>query len=323
MRALITGITGQDGSYLAEFLLREGYEVHGISRQVDGLKELRKQPGWSGNEKRLTVHCADYAIGSDFAEIVRHVAPTEVYHLAAHSFVGQVGGEATILDANVIATHRILQATHEHAPRCRFFLAGSSEMFGDAKEVPQTEDTAFQPVNIYGLSKVAAYHLMCYYRESHGLHACCGILFNHESPRRGAQFVSRKITSTVASIKLGLTNELRLGNLDTRKDWGDARDYVQGMRLILGAPEPRDYILATGILHSVQDIVELAFRYVGLNWKDHVVSVPELRRKATTNPLVGNASRAKKELGWSAQRNFESLLEEMIATDVHKASKAE
>src|SRR3989344_8433187 len=264
-RALITGITGQDGSYLAEFLLSKGYEVHGIVRRV--AMEDPEHRLWRIKHfmKDLKLHAASLESFPSIYRVMRQVNPDECYHLAAQSFVSySFEDEFSTLNTNINGTHYMLSAVKEQAPKCRFYFAASSEMFGKVEQVPQTEKTRFHPRSSYGISKVAGYDLTRNYREAYDLHASSGILYNHESPRRGFEFVTRKITSHAAKIKLGLAKELQLGNLEAKRDWGHARDYVQAMWLMLQQPRPDDYVVATGETHSVREFCDLAFGHVGL-----------------------------------------------------------
>ena len=315
-RALITGITGQDGSYLSELLLSHGYEVHGIVRRValedpdhrlSRLREIRP---------RLVLHAASLESYGSIHRVVREVQPTECYHLAAQSFVSySFDDEFSTLNANINGTHYLLAAIKEMAPACRFYFAGSSEMFGAADEVPQNERTRFHPRSSYGISKVAGFDLTRNYREAYRMHASSGILFNHESPRRGFEFVTRKITSGVARIAAGKASELRLGNLEARRDWGHAQEYVQAMWLMLQQPEPDDYVVATGVCHSVREFVELAFGLAGLDYRDYVVPDPQLFRPAEVNVLMGDASKAHRVLGWRPAIGFPELVRQMVDED--------
>ena len=312
-RALVTGITGQDGSYLAELLVGLGYEVHGLLRPQNGRGVLDQVPGLSGN---ITCHEACVEDFDAVAAVTSDVHPDECYHLAAQTFIGtNYTNEFATLRTNATGTHHVLASLREHAPQCRLFVAGSSEMFGDVHESPQTETTQFQPRTIYGVSKLTGYHLMRLYREADGLFACCGILYNHESPRRGRHFVTRKITSSAVRIRAGLQSELRLGNLDALRDWGHARDYVYAMWLMLQQSRPDDYILATGIATSVRRFAEVAFQYVGLDWKDYVISDPQFYRPAEVYPLIGSSEKALRQLGWAPRYSFEALVQEMVACD--------
>src|SRR5437762_6589203 len=271
-KALITGITGQDGSYLAELLIEQGYEVHGIVRRVaieDPEHRLWRIKHLDG---QIALHPASLESYPSLFHVMTRVQPDEIYHLAAQSFVSySFDDEFSTLNANINGTHYLLAAAKNIVPRCRFYFAGSSEMFGKADEVPQTEHTQFHPRSTYGISKVAGFELTRNYREAYGMHASSGILFNHESPRRGFEFVTRKITSGAARIAAGKSKELRLGNLDAKRDWGHAREYVQAMWLMLQQAEPDDYVIATGQTHTVREFAEVAFSYVGLNYREYVV----------------------------------------------------
>src|SRR5205809_4978367 len=264
--ALITGITGQDGSYLAEFLLAKGYDVHGIVRRVALHDPEHRLSRILGIRNQIQLHAASMESYASLHQVVESVRPSECYHLAAQSFVSySFDDEFSTLNTNINGTHYLLAALKNLAPKCRFYFAGSSEMFGKAEEVPQRETTKFHPRSSYGISKVAGYELTRNYREAYGMHASCGILFNHESPRRGFEFVTRKITSHVAKIKLGLAKDLKLGNLDAYRDWGHAQEYVRAMWLMLQQDEPDDFVIATGKTHSVREFLEMAFGHVGLD----------------------------------------------------------
>lgn len=316
MRALITGITGQDGSYLAEFLLAKDYEVHGIVRRValeDPEHRLARLDGFLDSVK---LHAASLESYASIHQVVSKVSPHECYHLAAQSFVSySFDDEFSTLNTNINGTHFLLAAIRNITPHCRFYFAGSSEMFGKAEEVPQTELTRFHPRSAYGISKVAGFDLTRNYREAYAMHASNGILFNHESPRRGYEFVTRKITSTVARILAGKTDELRLGNLDAKRDWGHAREYIRAMWLMLQQPRPDDYVVATGETHTVREFVELAFDYAGLDYRKYIAVDPELFRPAEVNLLLGDASKARRVLGWSHEIGFHELVREMVETD--------
>ena len=293
-KALITGITGQDGSYLTELLLSKGYEVHGIVRRV--ALEDPTQRLWRIrhllNHERVTLHAASLESYASLLHVVDAVIPDECYHLAAQSFVSYSFEDAfSTLSTNINGTHFVLSALKERAPHCRFYFAASSEMFGNAKAVPQNEFTPFYPRSPYGISKVTGFDLTRHYREAYNVYALSGILFNHESPRRGLEFVTRKVTNTVIQIKMGLTHELRLGNLEARRDWGYAADYVKAMWLMLQQDTPEDYVIATGETHTVLELVELAFRYAELDWKDYVIVDETLYRPAEIYELRGDCSR--------------------------------
>jgi len=315
-RALITGITGQDGSYLAELLLDKGYEVHGIVRRVALEDPEHRLTRILPLLDRLKLHAASLESFASLHRVVAQLQPDECYHLAAQSFVTySFEDEFSTLNSNINGTHYALAAVRDSAPHCRFYFAGSSEMFGQAVEVPQSEATPFQPRSAYGISKVAGFHLTRNYRETYGLFACNGILFNHESPRRGYEFVTRKITSGVARILAGKAKTLSLGNLDAKRDWGHAREYVKAMWYMLQQPAPGDYVIATGKAHSVRELAELAFGLVGLDYRNCVVSDPSLHRPSEVNELVGDARLAKEMLGWSPKVSFEELVREMVQAD--------
>ncbi|MEN6607508.1 MAG: GDP-mannose 4,6-dehydratase [Bryobacteraceae bacterium] len=324
-RALITGITGQDGSYLAELLLAKGYEVHGIVRRValeDPEHRLsRLQPIFD----RLRIHAGSLESYASIHQVIEKVKPEECYHLAAQSFVSySFDDEFSTLNANINGTHFLLAALKHISPECRFYFAGSSEMFGSAEEVPQNERTRFHPRSTYGISKVAGFDLTRNYREAYKMHCSNGILFNHESPRRGFEFVTRKITSGAARIRAGKATELRLGNLEAKRDWGHAREYVEAMWRMLQQPEPDDYVVATGETHSVREFAELAFAYAGLDYRDYVTPDPDLYRPAEVTVLMGDASKASEKLGWRHRIGFQELVREMVEADcrVHGAPLA-
>lgn len=315
-RALITGITGQDGSYLAELLVSKGYEVHGIVRRVALEDPEHRLTRLSAVRDRIIFHAASLESYASIYQVVATVSPHECYHLAAQSFVSySFDDEFSTLNANINGTHFMLAALKNAAPHCRFYFAGSSEMFGKAEQVPQSETTPFHPRSSYGISKVCGFELTRNYREAYDLHASSGILFNHESPRRGYEFVTRKITSGLARILAGKSKELKLGNPDAKRDWGHASDYVRAMWLMLQQPEPDDYVIATGETHSVREFVEMAFSYVGLDYCQFVVTDPTLFRPAEVNILLGDAAKAKAKLGWTHHANFEDLVREMVDAD--------
>ncbi|WP_447973260.1 GDP-mannose 4,6-dehydratase [Nitrospira sp. Kam-Ns4a] len=316
-RALITGITGQDGSYLAELLLEKGYEVHGIVRRVAIEDPEHRLWRILHLRDRLRLHAASMESLPSIYRVFQAVKPDECYHLAAQSFVTySFEDEFSTLNANINGTHYVLAALRDCAPDCRFYFAASSEMFGKVAQVPQNEATPFHPRSAYGISKVAGFHLTRNYREAYGIKAACGILYNHESPRRGFEFVTRKITSHAARIKLGLAKELRLGNLNARRDWGHARDYVRAMWLMLQQDEPEDYVIATGEQHSVREFAEAAFACVGLDYRDYVVVDPQLIRPAEVETLLGDATKARQRLGWTCQVKFQTLVQEMVEADL-------
>jgi GDPmannose 4,6-dehydratase len=317
--ALITGITGQDGSYLAELLLEQGYKVHGIVRRV--ALEDPDHRLWRIRHltRDIELHPASLESFASIYRVVRSVAPDECYHLAAQSFVSySFEDEFSTLNTNISGTHYVLAALHDLVPDCRFYFAGSSEMFGRADEVPQTERTRFHPRSSYGISKVAGFELTRNYREAYGLHASSGILYNHESPRRGYEFVTRKITYHAARIKAGLETKLSLGNLEAKRDWGHAREYVTVMWRMLQQPTPGDYVVATGETHSVREFAELAFSFLGLDYKNHVDIDAKLVRPAEVDILQGDSSRARQDLGWSNKISFRELVREMVNADLEK-----
>jgi GDPmannose 4,6-dehydratase len=321
-KALITGITGQDGSYLAELLLREGYEVHGIVRRV-AIEDPRARM-WRIRHilDRLFIHSASMESYASIFNIVSEVKPDECYHLAAQSYVSySFEDEFSTINTNLNGTHYVLSAVKRLAPECKFYFAGSSEMFGKVSETPQNEKTPFHPRSPYGISKMAGFELTRNYREAYGLFALSGILFNHESPRRGAEFVTRKISSGAVKIKLGIEKEIRLGNLEAKRDWGHARDYVKAMWLMLQQDEPEDYVIATGKSHSVLAFLEHAFSYLNLDFNDYLVMDKKLYRPSEINILQGDASKARKNLGWSPAISFEELVREMVDSDLEWYSK--
>ena len=315
--ALITGITGQDGSYLAELLLEKGYSVHGIVRRV--AIEDPEHRLWRIRHilADLELHSASLESFASVHRVMRTVQPGECYHLASQSFVSySFEDEFSTLNTNINGTHYMLAALQDIVPSCRFYFAGSSEMFGHVEEVPQNERTRFHPRSAYGISKVAGYDLTRNYREVYGLHASSGILFNHESPRRGYEFVTRKITSHIARIKLGLCHELLLGNLDAKRDWGHAAEYVKAMWLMLQQPEPGDYVVATGETHSVREFAELAFAHVGLDYREYVRTEQKFFRPAEVEVLQGDNRRARNILGWANKIDFRRLVQEMVEEDM-------
>jgi len=311
--ALITGVTGQDGSYLAEFLLEKGYCVHGMIRRSSSERMERIEHILD----RITIVHGDLTDLASLIHLVKIARPDEVYNLAAQSFV-PTSWEEPVLTSHVTAlgvTNR-LESIRVVDTNIRFYQASSSEMFGKVRQVPQNEQTPFYPRSPYGVAKVYGHWITVNYRESYGLHASSGILFNHESPRRGKEFVTRKVTDAVAQIKLGLKDSLHLGNLMARRDWGFAGDYVRAMWLMLQQEEPSDFVVATGVNHTVQEMVEIAFGHVGLDWRKHVVSDPDLQRPAEVDSLVGDASKAQRELGWTSSVSFRDLIEMMVDSDL-------
>ena len=323
-RALITGMTGQDGSYLAELLLGHGYEVHGLVRRVALEDPQRRFTRISHLLDRIQLHPASLeSYPSLFAVISRHNFD-ECYHLAAQSFVAESFSDGfSTMNTNINGTHYMLAALRELQPKCRFYFAGSSEMFGLAPETPQRESTPFHPRSPYGISKVAGFHLTRNYREAFGMFAVSGILFNHEGPRRGFEFVTRKITSTVARIKAGLATELRLGNLDARRDWGHSQDYVRAMHLMLQQDTPDDFVVASGESHLVREFCELAFAEAGLDYREYVRVDERFYRPAEVESLIGDATKARKVLGWEPTFSFPELVREMVRADMAAVSQVE
>lgn len=315
-KALITGITGQDGSYLAEFLVEKGYEVHGIVRRVAFEDPERRLARLSAVRDRIVLHAGSLESYASVFEVVSRVKPDECYHLAAQSFVSySFDDEFSTFNTNINGTHYLLSSIKTAAPNCRFYFAGSSEMFGQADTVPQNENTRFHPRSSYGISKVCGFELTRNYRETYNVHANNGILFNHESPRRGFEFVTRKVTAGVAEILAGKKEELRLGNLDAKRDWGHAREYVAMMWVMLQQPEPGDFVVATGEAHSVREFVEAAFSVVDLDYEKYVVIDPALYRPSEVNMLLGDSSRARERLGWRPKIKFDQLVREMVLHD--------
>ncbi len=318
-KALITGITGQDGSYLAELLLEKGYKVYGLKRRTatptsENIKEFQNEIEFiSGDLRDLT----------SLTEAVQLAKPDEVYNLAAQSFVGDswrqpiYTGEVTGLGVT-----NILEAIRHAKSDAKFYQASSSEMFGKVQETPQKESTPFYPRSPYGVAKAYGHWITVNYRESYEMFTCSGILFNHESPRRGLEFVTRKVTDAVAKIKLGMQKELHLGNLDAKRDWGFAGDYVKAMWLMLQQDNPDDYVIATGETHTVKELVDISFNHVGLNWQDHVVIDPKFIRPAEVDLLLGDPSKAKRELGWEPEVSFKQLIEMMVDSDLENYTKS-
>ncbi len=316
-RALITGITGQDGSYLAEHLLANGYEVFGIVRRVAFEDPEHRMWRLAGIVDDLNLEGASMESYASIFKVIGRVKPHEVYHLAAQSFVSySFEDEFSTMGTNINGTHFVLSAIRELCPDSRFYFAGSSEMFGRVRETPQNEKTPFHPRSAYGISKVAGFDLTRNYREAYGLHASSGILYNHESPRRGHEFVTRKITRGVARIKAGEMNELRLGNLEAKRDWGHAADYVKAMWLMLQQDKPDDYVISTGECHTVREFVEIAFDEAGLDYRDYVVVDEKFFRPAEVDILLGDSSRARDVLGWEYKRSFRDLVCEMTRADL-------
>ncbi len=310
-RALITGITGQDGSYLAELLLGLGYEVHGLVRQTN-LENPR-----NGGDERCVLHVLSLDSFPGLYRLISTVQFDECYHLGAVSFVGErIADGFHTLFANTSGTHFLLSALYDLQPKCRFYFAGSSEMFGRPKTSPQHEETPFLPRNAYGISKVTSHHLVRNYREQHGMFCATGILYNHESPRRRPEFVTRKITRAVARIAQGKQEKLELGNLDAVRDWGYAPDYVRAMHLMLNHEQPEDFVVASGVLHSVRDFCEAAFSCVGLDWSKYVSSNAKFFRIEDQVPLLGDPTKIRTVLDWQPSRTFEEVVREMVESDM-------
>ena len=314
-KALITGITGQDGSYLAEFLLGKGYGVYGMVRRASFQRFDRIQHILD----RVEIIEGDLTDQSSLDDAMKTIAPDEVYNLASQSFV-PTSWNQPVLTADVTGTGvtRMLEAIRKHKPDSKFYQASTSEMFGKVRETPQSETTPFYPRSPYGVAKVYAHWITINYRESYNIFACSGICFNHESPRRGLEFISRKVTDGVARIKLGLADQLKLGNLEARRDWGFAKDFVEAMWLMLQQDQPEDYVIATGVSHSVRDLVDTAFDYVGLPTEPYVVIDPKLFRPAEVDILVGDASKAKADLGWTPTSSFKEMIHTMVEADLKR-----
>ncbi|HLL52404.1 MAG TPA: GDP-mannose 4,6-dehydratase [Myxococcaceae bacterium] len=312
-RALITGISGQDGSYLAELLLQKGYEVHGMVRRSSEEKSERIQH----LHGKISLHQGDLLDQFSLASLLSTVKPDEVYNLAAQSFVPTSWSQPVLTgEFTALGVTKMLEAIRHTRPQVRFYQASSSEMFGKVLAVPQTEETPFYPRSPYGVAKAYGHHITVNYRESFGLFAVSGILFNHESPRRGLEFVTRKVTHAVARIKLGLQDKLPMGNLDAKRDWGFAGDYVEAMWRMLQQDTPDDYVIATNETHTVRELVEIAFGRVGLDWRKHVVIDPAFVRPAEVDLLIGDYAKAKKKLGWEPKVRFRELVEMMVDADV-------
>jgi GDPmannose 4,6-dehydratase len=318
-KALITGVTGQDGSYLAEFLLGKGYEVVGMVRRTshDSYERIEHLLD------RIEIVAADLLDQHSLTVVLQETRPDEVYNLAAQSFVPTSWNQPVLTgEFTALGVTRILEAIRLVSPKARFYQASSSEMFGKVSETPQRETTSFYPRSPYGVAKVYGHWITVNYRESYDLFAVSGILFNHESPRRGIEFVTRKVTDGVARIKLGMAKDLRLGNLDARRDWGFAGDYVEAMWLMLQQAEPQDYVIGSGETHSVRELVELAFGHVGLDYRQHVVSDPRFHRPAEVDLLLADASKAREELGWKTRVSFPELVAMMVDADMNRLSSA-
>ena len=321
--ALITGITGQDGSYLAEFLIKKKYQVHGIVRRV--ALEDRSHRLWRIKHilKKIHIHAASLESYASLVKIIQKIKPTEIYHLAAQSYVDySFRDEFSTLNTNINGTHYLLSAVKDFSPKTKFYFAGSSEMFGKVQQVPQNEKTQFYPRSAYGISKVTGHDLTRNYREAYNLFCCTGILFNHESPRRGFEFVTRKISHGVAKIKLGMEKKLMLGNLDAKRDWGHAKDYVEAMWIMLQKKKPDDFVVSTGKQHSVREFAKLAFAVAGLDYKKHVFVDKNLFRPAEVNTLLGNYSKARRILKWKPKISFKNLVKDMVESDIQSIIKS-
>jgi len=323
-RALITGITGQDGAYLSQFLLSKGYDVFGLIRRSShrGIEDHRLR--WLGIHDRVQLIDGDISDPSSLVRVVKEIRPDEVYNLAAQSFVAS-SWHQPILTANVTAVGvvNILEALRSEAPGARFYQASSSEMFGKAQENIQSETTPFYPRSPYAVAKLYGHWITINYRESFGIHASSGILFNHESPLRGIEFVTRKVTDGVARIKRGLSSELRLGNIDAKRDWGHARDYVEAMWIMLQQDTPDDYVIATGITTTVREMCRIAFEHVGLDMERYVEVDPKFYRPAEVDVLLGNAAKARKKLGWAPRTTLKEMIIEMVEADLERVKRAE
>ena len=321
--ALITGITGQDGSYLAELLLSKGYEVHGIVRRVALEDEVHRLTRINHISNDITLHAGSLESYATLFNIILKIKPTEVYHLAAQSYVAySFEDEFSTFSMNINGTHYVLSALKQFAPKdVKFYFAASSEMFGKVMQVPQNEDTPFYPRSSYGVSKVTGFHLVKNYREAYNLHASSGILFNHESPRRGFEFVTRKISFAVARIKNGLQKKLKLGNIKSKRDWGHAQDYVEAMWLMLQQDKADDYVIGTGEQHSVEEFAQKAFEHVGLNYKDHIIIDQNLIRPSEVDTLLADYKKAKTKLKWEPKIPFDDLVRSMVEHDLKHAKK--
>ena len=314
-KALITGITGQDGSYLAEFLLNKDYEVFGLVRRTSTVNFERIKH----IQDNIELISGDLLDQNSLINAIKESNPDEIYNLASQSFVPTSWKQPVFTgEATALGVARVLEAIRAVNPKIKFYQASSSEMFGRAREVPQTEKTQFYPRSPYGVAKLYGHWITINYRESYNIFCCSGILFNHESPRRGLEFVTRKVTNAAAKIKLGLSNELRLGNLDAKRDWGFAGDYARAMWLMLQQEKPDDYVISTGITHPVRDLVKIAFDYVNLNWKDYVIVDPKFVRPAEVELLLGDSTKALKKLGWAPETSFEELIKMMVDADLER-----
>jgi len=321
--ALITGITGQDGSYLAELLLKKKYKVHGIVRRMASEYETHRLWRLRNIINKVTLHAGSLESYASIIKIVEKIKPTEIYHLAAQSYLDySFRDEFSTLNTNINGTHYLLSAIRDFSPKSKFYFAGSSEMFGKVLAVPQNEKTPFHPRSSYGISKVTGHDLTRNYREAYNVFGCTGILFNHESPRRGFEFVTRKISHSVARIKLGLQKDLKLGNLNALRDWGHAKDYVEAMWLMLQQRKPEDFVIGTGRQHSVKEFAKVAFSIVGLNYKDYVKVDKKLFRPSEVDTLLANCSKARKKLKWKPKASFSNLVKDMVESDLKFVEKS-
>ena len=321
-KAFITGITGQDGSYLAEFLLNKNYQVHGLIRRV--ALEDKTHRFWRIKDflDKIVIHSGSLESYASIVKIIQKIKPDEVYHLGAQSYIDYAfKDEFSTLNTNINGTHFLLAAIRDFSPKSRFYFAGSSEMFGKVQEIPQSEKTIFYPRSNYGISKVTGFDLTRNYREAYKIFSCSGILFNHESPRRGFEFVTRKISHAVAKIKLGLQKKLELGNMNAKRDWGHAKDYVEAMWLMLQNKKPEDFVIGTGKQYSVKQFAELAFKYVELDYKKFIVIKENLKRPSEVDTLLANPNKAKKILGWKPKVTFKNLVHDMVQSDLDFVKK--
>ena len=321
-KALITGITGQDGSYLSELLLKKNYQVHGLIRRVAAEDKTHRLWRLKHLLNDLTIHPASLESYASIVKIIQRIKPQEVYHLGAQSYIDYAfKDEFSTINTNINGTHFLLSAIKEFSPKTKFYFAGSSEMFGKVRQVPQTEKTPFYPRSVYGISKVAGFDLTRNYREAYNLFCCSGILFNHESPRRGFEFVTRKITHSVARIKFGLQKDLKLGNMEAKRDWGHAKDYVEAMWLMLNQRKPDDFVISTGKHFSVRDFTKLAFELVDLDYRKYVKSKKSLYRPSEVESLLGDSRKAKKNLKWKPKYDFKKLVKDMVRADLEFVEK--
>ena len=321
--ALILGITGQDGSYLAEFLLKKKYEVHGIIRRVALEDETHRLWRLRSIRNKIKLHSASLESYASLVKIIQKIKPNEIYHLAAQSYVSySFQDEFSTLNTNINGTHYVLSAIKDFSPKSKFYFAASSEMFGKVRSSPQNEETPFYPRSAYGISKVTGFELTRNYREAYKLYAASGILFNHESPRRGFEFVTRKISHGVARIKFGLQSNIKLGNIDAKRDWGHAKDYVKAMWLMLQQKKPSDYVIGTGKMHSVKEFAKLAFNHIGLDYRKYIVIKKNLLRPSEVETLQADYTKAKKELKWEPDVSFEKLVKDMVESDINFVSKS-